>query len=164
MKSKPLSRSSWKPSNLPWWQLRRVAAGEIGRGMYGSPDLRLWLLGASRVGSYGHACFDRGELADLLAKVNRTSGEVSTYGERGLRRLIAPLAQAELLSPASTSRCLVFPIEVLDAPRSRPRVTCPEHRCNAVWSTRQADWVLVKRDGSLDLDELSRHFESAEQI
>ncbi|MDN4175575.1 hypothetical protein QWY28_21610 [Nocardioides sp. SOB77] len=155
MKPKPLSKSSWKPSALPWWQLRRGAAGDIGRGMFGSPDLRLWMLAASRVGGYGHACFDPGELATLLPKVVHRTGEVETYSERNLRRFIARLVDAGALSPASNTRCLVIPIEILDAPLAAPRVSCPEHRCRHVWSTRLQGWAQVKADRSLDLEELA---------
>lgn len=162
VKPRPLSESSWKPSALPWWKLRRGEAMSIGQGVDGSPDLRLWLLAFGRVGPWGHACFHRGELASLLVKVNCTTGEVSDYSERAVRGLIADLARAGLLAPASNLRCLVIPIEIADSQKASGRVSCPEHRCRHVWSNQLGGWVAVKPDGTLDLEELAEHLREQE--
>lgn len=157
MTPRRLSETSWKPSRLPWWKLRRRTALAIGQGYYGSPDLRLFLVACGRVGPWGHACFEPGELADLLPKVTRATGDLGHYSERALRGFIAELVDAGLLSPASNTRCLVVPIEVLDSQRSVGRITCPEHRCSHVWSTRFNAWVATKSDGSFDLEELASY-------
>ena len=157
MKSKPLRLSSWKRTSLPWWKIRLGNADEIGRGMYGSPDLRLWFLAVSRVGGWGHACFEAGEVVSLLMKVNRTSGEVATYSERALRGFIRDLVDAGLLAPPSNAKCLVIPAEILDSHKNKSRVTCPEHRCRHVWSNRLGGWVATRPDGSFDLEEFEAH-------
>jgi len=55
--------------------------------------------------------------------------------------VIKKLVLSGLLSPESSVRCLVYPLEVLTQSTYRGSDSCPEHGTHRSWSTQLNDWV-----------------------
>lgn len=142
---RPLSRSSWQATKLRWTPIYRAGARKAAESAALSPEFRLWLLAVERYGPSGHSVFEPGELIERLARVNRTTGEVTHYSDRTLRRVIAKLVEAGALGEPSNTRCLVLPIEMVDAPGVTSRVNCPEHGHRYGWS--RGGWVRFDPQG-----------------
>lgn len=99
-------------------------------GVQLSSDLRLYLLGLGRVTNRGHAAFYRGELSSLMGTE-----------DRNLRKVIGKLVRARALSPESSVRCLVYPLEHVSLNIHRGSDSCPEHGTHRSWSNELIDWV-----------------------
>lgn len=144
MRRRRLSESSWTRPKLPWLKIRRSGVGSCAASPDIGADFRLWLLAVARAGYAGHAVFDPGELLDLLPRIVRSTGEITRYDERSIRKLIGSLVEAELLAPDSNARCLVVPMDVIDG-NERSRIHCPEHRHRDAW--HRGGWVRLGRSG-----------------
>lgn len=124
---------SWRKLGQSWNRIYRRPAQRASLEPALSPDFRLWLLAVSLAKAGGHAPFDNGELATMLPKFNRTTGEVGQYGSRALNKIIERLIDADMLAPSSSSRCLVVPMHKVDVHETE-RTLCPEHRHNLAWN------------------------------
>lgn len=142
VRRRPLSKSTWKASRNPWHKLRRRPAGALSEAFSLPPEMRLWMLAVSRIGASGHAVFEPGELAELMPKVIRSTGELGSYSEAGMNKLIRHLVEGEALAPSSNSRCLVVPMSLIDVWQTSP-VNCPEHRHRMAWM--HGGWVGISR-------------------
>lgn len=95
-----------------------------------STDFKLFLVGLGRISNRGHAPFARGELSKIMGTV-----------DRNLRKLISKLSNDGLLSPESTTRCLVYPVELILQRTQRGSKLCPEHGTHRSWSNEFNSWV-----------------------
>lgn len=104
-----------------------------------SLDLRLFLLASERATRGGHAHFAPGELRTRLQRLDKSTGVVRAYGERGLRDGVARLRGAGLLAPDSTLRCLWLPMDVWDMDlKKAARWPCGWHgHCNHYTSVHE---------------------------
>ena len=73
----------------------------------------------------GHAPFKRGQIALVLGSVDRTTGEVSPYGNVG--RAIADAVAYGWLAPESYWGCLVVPAHAIKKGQHGRRTPCPVH-------------------------------------
>ena len=125
---------------------------------YLSTDFKLYLVGLGRISNRGHSPFARGELSTIMGTV-----------ERNLRKLISKLSKDGLLSPESTTRCLVYPVEVILQKTQRGSNLCPEHGTHRSWSNESKSWLedyatsvpasSANVDISLDIEELNGPFQ-----
>ena len=121
-----------------WGRIYLKKAGTIAREkMTLSTDFRLFFLGLQRVSNRGHSPFSEGEISRLLTRSNGGS-----YHPRYVNILIRVLINAGLLSPASNSRCLVYPMELIGLKTDKKQVAiCPKHRTHSSWSSDNNDWA-----------------------
>ncbi|GMA32575.1 hypothetical protein [Litorihabitans aurantiacus] len=86
------------------------AAGALTLGQ--SPDLprflALPLLALARVHRNGHAPFAPGELRELLARPDTTTGELLDAHPSSVSRAIREAKTRGLIAPASSARCIVL--------------------------------------------------------
>jgi hypothetical protein len=102
-----------------------------------STDFRLFFLGLQRVSNRGHSPFLPGEISRLLPRKNGVN-----YSPRYINNQIRVLINGGLLSPASNSRCLVYPMELINLKTDKKQVAiCPEHGTHSSWSIYNDDWV-----------------------
>jgi hypothetical protein len=99
-----------------------------------SLEFRIFLVGLRRLSNRGHAPFGRGELAEALPILDTQTGELRTYSDRQIRKKIKVLVIAGLFSPESSTRCLIYPLEVISLKTSRGSDSCPEHGTHRSWS------------------------------
>lgn len=128
-----------KRFRFTWHKFKRNNAWEASQSPVLSSDFRLWLIAVAHIGPGGHASFEEGVLAEMLVKVNRSSGSMGTYTARRLRGIIAACIEAGVLAPESSLRCLVVPMDLVDGaeiPKSRP---CVIHGHWQAWS--RGGWV-----------------------
>jgi hypothetical protein len=121
-----------------WGRIYLKEAGTIAREKTTlSTDFRLFLLGLQRVSNQGHSPFSAGEISRLLT---RRDGDC--YSPRYINSQIKVLINAGLLSPASNSRCLVYPRELIGLKTDKKQVAlCPEHGTHSSWSSHNNDWA-----------------------
>jgi hypothetical protein len=83
----------------------------------GDGRLPKWLrVAALAYGSHqdnGHAVFGRGEVALVLATVDRTTGEVSPMDRRRLHEVIQHAVEFGWLEEGSRARCLIVPAHAI---------------------------------------------------
>ena len=102
-----------------------------------STDFRLFFLGLQRVSNRGHSPFLPGEISRLLPRKNGVN-----YSPRYINNQIRVLINSGLLSPASNSRCLVYPMELINLKTDKKQVAiCPEHGTHSSWSSLNNDWA-----------------------
>ena len=102
-----------------------------------STDFRLFFLGLQRVSNRGHSPFLPGEISRLLPRKNGVN-----YSPRHINNQIRVLINGGLLSPASNSRCLVYPMELINLKTDKQQVAiCPEHGTHSSWSASNNDWA-----------------------
>jgi len=114
------------------------AIGTVGREKTTlSTDFRLFFLGLQRVSNRGHAPSASGEIAFLMRK---KTGE--KFQDKYIRNQIKVLINAGLLAPASNSRCLIYPAELILLKTDKKQVAiCPEHGTHSSWSVNNNDWL-----------------------
>lgn len=93
-----------------WVAISRAYDDMAARNPVLSTDLRILAAGRSRLELSGHSHWRRGELRNVLATVNRQTGEASPLSKSALTRRIGALADAGLLEPGSWSECLRVPL------------------------------------------------------
>jgi len=102
-----------------------------------STDFRIFLLGLQRVSNNGHSPFLINEIGNLLI---RTEGK--PFVPKHVNNQIKVLINVGLLAPVSTSRCLVYPKELILLKTDRKKVAlCQEHGTHRSWSLFNNDWA-----------------------
>jgi len=102
-----------------------------------STDFRLFFLGLQRMSNRGHSTFLSGEISRLLPRKNGLN-----YSPRYINNQIRVLINGGLISPASNSRCLVYPMELINLKTDKKQVAiCPEHGTHSSWSSLNNDWA-----------------------
>ena len=121
-----------------WGRMYLKLVGTIARSKTGlSTDFRLFFLGLQRVSNRGHSPFLSGEISRLLPRKNGVN-----YSPRYINNQIRVLINSGLLSPASNSRCLVYPMELINLKTDKKQVAiCPEHGTHSSWSSLNNDWA-----------------------
>ena len=121
-----------------WGRIYLKEAGTIAREKTTlSTDFRLFFLGLQRVSNKGHSNFSEGEISRLLTR--RDGG---CYVPRYINILIRVLINAGLLSPASNSRCLVYPMELIGLKTNKKQIAlCDQHGTHSSWSSQNNDWA-----------------------
>lgn len=132
------TRSPYEPhvSDLIFGKLWLRPAGGLGAGL--SLDFRIWLLGLGRAQPGGHAPFGQGHLRRAL--VNEETGEL--FARQSISAAIKRLASAGLLAPTSGTRCLVYPVSLVDVGFASGS-WCPECGTRDSWHARHG-WVSSK--------------------
>ena len=121
-----------------WGRMYLKLVGTIARSKTGlSTDFRLFFLGLQRVSNRGHSPFLSGEISRLLPRKNGVN-----YSPRYINNQIRVLINGGLLSPTSNSRCLVYPMELINLKTDKKQVAiCPEHGTHSSWSSLNNDWA-----------------------
>jgi hypothetical protein len=121
-----------------WAKFSLAKSGQLARdGQELSLHLRLFLVGLGRVSNKGHAPFKRGELQQIMGRID---GSVFTI--KHIQNEISRLIQAGLLAPVSNIRCLLYPMELIVLTTDKKNVaTCDEHRTHSSWSAINNNWA-----------------------
>ena len=96
-------------------------------------EMRLLGLAVGKARPGGHCPFGRGEIQASLKRMNEGTGEVSTYSPQYLNRVLTHGKEAGLFAPASSLRCIVLPVDVLEITLNLPADPCPFHGHNRSW-------------------------------
>ena len=121
-----------------WAKFSLAKSGRLARdGQELSLHMRLFLVGLGRVSNRGHAPFKKGELQQIMSRLN---GNVFTI--KHIQNEISRLIGAGLLAPVSNIRCLLYPAELIVLTTDKKNVaTCDEHGTHSSWSALNNDWA-----------------------
>lgn len=114
-----------------WTAVARQADEDAARNPGLSTDLRIVSAARWRMDGQGHSHFPKtgaDSLPQVLARVNRATGELTPMTDRGVRKALAALVAAGLLSSRNRSSllCLRLPRAANDAGGgTRSRKRCP---------------------------------------
>ena len=111
-----------------WVAMGRDWAGFVATSNFGLPIyFRMWMLAMSRIDRHGHAAFVTGELSELLATVDKGTGEVRPASASGVDKALAKLKADRLVHADSTPRCIRLPRTAVQFPRGAV-VYCQPHK------------------------------------
>ena len=121
-----------------WGRMYLKLVGTIAREKTNlSTDFRLFFLGLQRISNRGHSHFSVGEISRLMPRKNGVD-----YHSRYINQLIRILVSGGLLAPVSNSRCLVYPMELINLKTDKKQVAiCPIRGTHSSWSSVSNHWV-----------------------
>lgn len=98
----------------------------------GNPKLPLWLrVAAYAYGTHaanGHASFNRGEVRDVLSKIDVKNRLPVQPDDANISRAIRTAVEYGWLDPRSTMRCLVVPAHQIEKRTKGQHKSCPLQR------------------------------------